>query len=303
MTITQDEIKLKIQEHLGKEITQFVLKWKGAVNYAYYIETQDGSKYVAKQEKEIKEFQPQNDLVVEAKVAKQLYDLNLSVPIPKVVFVSEDPKMYGYEYVEGDLMRNVWGLLSEDEKISVCRKLGSFHAEIGKKFTKEMVETIGITIDMSPDLHPEVAADYNRLIIDVNVPEHFKTLAQEAKLIFDRTQDKLVFQFLHNDSHHENIIIKDKMISGIIDFGNSEYGETAKEFSRYIRDFPDYFQYIVSSYEEQSGNKLSYQRLVSNALLSGFIDIVESYQKGGDDRVQAENAIEKYRFLLTKKYL
>lgn len=293
-----DIIKLEIQNHLGKEITQFTLKGKGAVNYAYYIETGDGNKYIVKQERDDKEFQPQNDLVVEAKVAQRLYNLNLSVPIPNVVFISENPKMYGYEYVQGDLLRGVWKDLSEDEKMDICRHLGKFHAEIGKKFTKEMAEMIGITIDMSADLHPEVLADYDRLILDTNVPENFKELVKEAKSIFDRTQDKLVFQFLHNDSHHENIIIKDKAISGIIDFGNAEYGETAKEFSRYIRDFPDHFKHIVLSYEDVSGNKLSYQRLISNALISGFIDIVESYHKGGDDRTQAENAIVKYKTLL-----
>jgi Ser/Thr protein kinase RdoA (MazF antagonist) len=210
--------------------------------------------------------------------------------------------MYGYEYVGGDLLRGVWKSLSEDEKIDICRNLGKFHAEIGKKFTKEMAETIGIKIDMSADLHPEVSADYDRLIIDANVPENFKTLVKEAKSIFDRTQDKIVFQFLHNDSHHENIIIKDKAISGIIDFGNAEYGETAKEFSRYTRDFPDHFQYIVSSYEEESGNRLSRERLVNNALISGFIDIVEDYWKGGESREKAEKAIEKYKELLNMSH-
>lgn len=303
MTLTQEELKINIQKHLGKEITQFTLKGKGAVNYAYYIETEDGKKYIVKQERGDKEFQPQNDLVLEAKVAQQLHGLNLSVPIPNVVFVSENPKMYGYEYVEGDLLRSVWKDLSENEKIDICRKLGSFHAEIGKRFTKEMAEAISIKIDMSADLHPEVSADYDRLILDAKVPESFKELVKEARSIFDRTQDKLVFQFLHNDSHHENIIIRDKAISGIIDFGNAEYGETAKEFSRYIRDFPDHFQYIVSAYEKKSGNTLSYERLISNALISGFIDIVESYQKGGDDRVHAENAMATYSTLMQKTNL
>lgn len=300
--INQDKLKSVIQTLIEKEITQFILKGKGAVNNAYYIETIDGGKYIVKQERKDKEFQPQNDLIIEAKVAEQLGKLNITVPIPKVVFTSENPKMYGYEYVEGELLRGVWKSLSEDEKIDICRALGKFHAEIGKKFTKEMSETIGIQIDMSAGLHPEVSADYDRLSVNASVPESFRILVKEAKSIFDRTQDKLVFQFLHNDSHHENIIIKDKAISGIIDFGNAEYGETAKEFSRYIRDFPDHFQYIVSSYEEDSGNMLSRERLVGNALILGFIDIVEDFWKGGESREKAEKAILKYRELLNKSH-
>jgi hypothetical protein len=40
---------------------------------------------------------------------------------------------------------------------------------------------------------------------------------------------------------------------------------------------------------------------VSNALISGFIDIVENYWKGGESRQKAKEAIEKYKELLWKK--
>lgn len=298
MNTNLEILKTHIQTLLGKEITRFVLKGKGAVNYAYYVETGDGKKYVVKQEREIKEFEPQNSLGVEATVAQHLCNLGLATPTPRVVFISENPVVYGYEYVEGDMMRTVWGSFSEDEKTALCRTLGIFHAEIGKKFTKEMARDIGIKIDMSMGLHPEVQEEYNRLVVDATVPEKFRILVQKAKAIFDETLSGGVFQFIHNDAHHENVIVKDTKISGIIDFGNAEYGEIAKEFSRYIRDYPDYFQYIVSEYEKESGHKLSYQRLVSNALLSGFAEIVEDYQKGGDNRSTAEKLVAKYEVLL-----
>ncbi len=291
-------LQQKIQEFLNKEITLFELKGKGDCNYAYYVETRDGGKYIIKQEREHKETEDQNDLVVEGNLLKKLYATNLSTPVPKVVFVSENSKLYGYEYIEGELMREAWGSLSEGERIDICRSLGRFHAEIGKKFTKEMCEMSGIDINNSIEPHPQIIKDYERLIFDPKVPIDFIDLAKEAKKMFDGTADKVVFQFLHNDGHHENVIIKNKEISGIIDFGDSEYGEIAKEFSRYIRDYPDYFQHIVSAYEEVSGNKLSYQRLISNALLSGFVEIVEDYYKGEDDREKAQKIMAKYETLM-----
>ena len=293
-----EDLKKTIQEKLGSNITLFTLKGKGAVNNAYYIETEDGKRYIVKQEREDKEFQPQNDLVVEASVIQELCNLDLSVSIPNVAFVSESPKMYGYEYIDGDLLKNVWNDLSEAERVDICRNLGKFHAEIGQKFTKDMAEKSGIKIDMSIGLHPEVFADYYRLIVEEGTPEDFKILVKQAKNIFDGIEGDFFFQFLHNDSHHENIIIKDKNISGIIDFGNAEYGEITKEFSRYIRDFPNHFKYIVSAYEEMSGNKLSYERLISNAFISDFVDVVEDYAKGGEKREKAKIAIEKYRRLM-----
>lgn len=295
---TLEEIQEKVQQLLGKEITQFSLFGKGAVNNAYVAETIDGEKYIVKQEKEVQEFQPQNTLLVEARVAQELGKAELGIPVPDVAFISPDPEMYGYHYIEGDLMITVWDSLSEEEKINICRTLGIFHAEIGKKFSKESAAEMGVTVSHSTGLHPETVEEYHSILESGDVPEEFKTLAQHAQDIFETTFGKTVFQFIHNDSHHENIIIQDKKIAGIIDFGNAEYGEVAKEFSRYIRDYPDHFHHIVSAYEEASGNSLSYERLVSNAFLSGLIDIVEDYRKGGDARVKAEKAIAVYRRLL-----
>jgi Ser/Thr protein kinase RdoA (MazF antagonist) len=301
MSITPEEnlnLKAKIQECLGKEITRFTLKGRGACNDAYYVETREGGHFIVKQERAVKEFQPQNSLMVEAAVAQQFYGLGLSIPIPRVVFVSENPPMYGYEYIEGQLMKEVWPSLSEEERVNICFALGRFHAEIGKKVSREMSQELGVKIDESSDLHPEVLEEYIQLMEDESVPAAFKALVERAKALFDRMRGNLVFQFLHNDAHHENILIQDKKISGFIDFGNTEYGEIAKEFSRYIRDFPEYFTYIMSAYEEESGRRLSYERLVSNALLSGFMEIVEDYWKGGEGRAKAEESIATYDRLM-----
>ncbi|MEO8637287.1 MAG: phosphotransferase [Candidatus Taylorbacteria bacterium] len=295
MELSQNELRLKIQELLGNEVAVFILKGTGSCNNAYSVETRDGHKYIVKQEREKREVQPQNSLPIEAGVARKLFDLNLSLPTPHVVFVSENPLMYGYEYLEGDLMIDVWKSLSEEERFSICATLGNFHAEIGKKVNKDEAKSLRIKIDESPSLHPEVEKEYNTILSSIDVPDELKNLAKHARAIFDQTFDKTVFQFIHNDSHHENIIIKNKKISGVIDFGNAEYGEMAKEFSRYIRDYPSYFEYIVSSYEEKSGNILSRGRLICNAFLSGLMEIVEAFRKGGGERVKAHESIAIYK--------
>jgi len=295
---TEGNLQSKLQEHFNEEISTLTLKGSGLCNDAYYLETKDGKKYLVKLEKEIQEFEPENSLVVEAEVAKELYSANLNVPIPKVVFISNNPDMYGYEYIEGDMLKNTLGSLSEEERISIFKQLGIFHAQIGQNVSKETAEKIGVTVDESTDSHPETLQEYASIIEDETLPEEFTVLVKKAKSLLDSTTNESVFQFIHNDAHHENIIIKDNQISGIIDFGNSEYGETAKEFSRYIRDFPDYFEHIVSSYEETSGNKLSRKRLISNACVSGFIDIVENYKSTGERKIKAESMIRTYQRLL-----
>ncbi len=298
--INLDFLKTRAQKLLGKEIVLFKLHASGACNDAYYIETTDGGKYIVKSERTTKEFQPQNTLQIEAKVAQQISNLNLFIPTPKVCFVSEDPCMYGYHYIDGDLMIDTWPNLSEKERIRICHNLGNFHAEIGKKYTKDMAPTSGFESSQSPYLHPEVEKDYHRILAATDTPSELKNLAKLAKVLFDQTLNMGVFQFIHNDSHHENILIKHKKISGIIDFGEAMYGEVAKEFSRYIRDYPHYFEYIVASYEKASKNKLSRKRLVTNAFLSGLIDIIDDYHKNGKARTKAIEAVLTYQEMIVQ---
>jgi len=298
MTHSEIDLKNKAQEYLGKEIKEFSLKGKGACNNAYYLQTTDGHQYIIKEEREDKETSEQNSLVVEGNLIKKLYALHFSIPLPQIAFVSEDPRMYCYEYLEGEMMRSVWDVLSEEEKISICRSLGHFHGELSQNVTKKFCEDAGIKINESKDLHPEVLEQYAELVHDESIPVEFRSLLKQAKEIYEGLLDQTRFHFVHNDAHHENILIKDKKISGVIDFGDAEWGEIGKEFSRYIRDYPDYFTYIVFGYEEKTGYKLSLDRLISGSCISGFVDVVEEYKKGGEARVAAENRIATYKKLL-----
>jgi Ser/Thr protein kinase RdoA (MazF antagonist) len=207
--------------------------------------------------------------------------------------------MYGYRYLEGDMLRSLWPTLSDKEKIHICSSIGRFHAKIGKVIDEGMARRSGIVVDKSTDLHPEVVETYRDVIECDGLPSEYKELAIKARAILERTRGAATFQFIHNDAHHENIIIQNKELVGFIDFGDAEYGEVTKEFSRYIRDFPDYFMHIVEAYQTISGNKLSYERLVSNAYICDLACIKESYYSGvASRREQAKRSLQTYRELM-----
>lgn len=293
-----DDLKHTIQNLLGEEITEFTLKGKGCVNYAYYIETKNGLKLIVKKEREDAICIPPNSLKVEATLIQNLASFHVHIPIPKVVFISEDPLMYAYEYLDGEVLKSAWHDLTEEERIEICTALGYFHAEVGNKISEDDAIAMGVVVNRSTDVHPKHLSDYDAALVNSLIPEEYKALARKAKELFDSTHDQVYFQFLHNDGHRENVLIKDKKISGIIDYGNAEYGEIAKEFAHYVREFPNHFQYIVSAYEERSGNKLSMKRLISYSYLSSLNDFVQEYIKGGEPRSNTEKSIVEYKRLL-----
>ncbi len=298
--VDMKQIQSQIQEFLLEGITHFSLKASGLCNDAYYVETSSGSKYIVKRERPQKELTEQNSLPVEGRLIQALGDRALSIPLPRIAFISQDPAMYGYEYIEGEQLITVWHDLADGERIGIFRTLGMFHAELGRMVSKEAAAALGLTVDESAGLHPEVAVEYEKILASDDVSESWKELAREAKTRFDRTLGQTMFQFIHNDAHHEHVLIHQKRIAGMIDFGDAEYGEVAKEFSRYIRDYPRYFQHIVAAYEAASGHALSRDRLIGNAFLSGLMDNVAEYRQGGATRKQAEASLATYRQLLSE---
>lgn len=293
-----ENLKQTIQTYLPDEITEFNLKGKGCVNYAYYIETKSGGRYIVKIEREDALYIPPNSLMVEATLIKNLASFHVHIPIPKVVFISEHPLMYGYEYLDGEVLKLAWHDLTEEERIEICTSLGNFHGEVGNKISEEDAVNMGVIVNRSSDVHPKHLTDFDAALENPYFPEEYKVLARKAKELFDTTHEDVYFQFLHNDGHRENVLIKDKKISGIIDYGNAEYGEIAKEFAHYIREFPHHFQYIISAYEEKSGNKLSLKRLITYSFLSSLHDFVLEYIKGGQPRSNTEKSMEEYERLM-----
>lgn len=289
-----ETLQSAIETSLGEPISDISLLGRGCCNNAYRIQTSAPARYIFKEKQTDAVLTEQNSLSIEAGLIQELAKLPVPIPVPKVVFVSHDPEIYGYEYIEGEQMRDAWPKLSEAKRIEICEKLGEFHAFIGQHISKAKARILGLIIDESTDLHPETCLEYDDILASKNTPERIKTLAREARRILDETEDACVFQFIHYDAHHENILIKEERISGIIDFGDAEYGEMAKEFSRYIRDFPDYFMHIVSSYEKHSGHRLNRDRLVCFSFLSGLTDRLEEIQMGGDSEKKALESIGFY---------
>lgn len=258
---------MQIQSLLDKEIKTFSPKGRGMCNNIYNIETSDGKKYLLKEAREDKETEEQNDLVIEGNVIRHLYDLDSTLPIPNVIFVSDNPKMYGYEYIEGEMMVYAWEKLTESEKAGVAKSIGAFHANIGKHLTVDQAQEIGIMVDNSQTLD-QMGGESVQAFLDDDVPESYKETAQKAKKFFDETQELAIFQCIHNDTHNENTILHNQRLAAVVDFGDCEYGDVHREFAYHVRRYPEYLKYFIAGFKASSGKDLSLKRLISYAIIA-----------------------------------
>jgi aminoglycoside phosphotransferase (APT) family kinase protein len=279
--------RAQIQSLLNKEIKTFSPKGRGMCNNTYFVEASDGKKYLIKEEREDKETNEQNDLVTEGNVIKRLYDLEPTLPIPNVVFVSDNPKMYGYEYVEGEMMVDAWEKLTESEKVDVAKSIGAFHANIGKRLTVDQAREVGIIVDKSTGLDSSGEKKIQDFLDD-NVPESYKETVQRAKKLFDETQEYAIFQCIHNDTHNENTILHDQSLAAVIDFGDCEYGDVHREFAYHVRRYPEYLEHFIAGHKASSGKELSLKRIISYAVIADAKEVAYYYH---NPEREAENVL------------
>ena len=285
-----------IQSLLGKEIKTFSLKGRGMCNNTYYVETSDGKKYLIKRERADKDPEEQNDLVIEGNVIRHLYDLDPTLPIPNVVFISENPKTYGYEYIEGEMMAYAWKKLTESDKVGVAKSIGVFHANIGKHLTVDQAREIGIMVDKSNGLDSTVERTI-QAFLDDDVPESYKETVHRARELFDETQEHAIFQCIHNDTHNENTIIHNQKLAAVVDFGDCEYGDVHREFAYHVRRYPEHLEYFIAAYTASSDKKLSLKRIISYAVIADVKEVAFYYH---NPEREAEN-VQKLEMLTANK--
>jgi len=303
------ELRQQTQELLGKDVVDFQFKGKGCANEAYYARTNDGAEYLIKKERDVIDLPEENDLIVEANVIRKLNQSDPALPIPHIIIISDVPKLFAYKYIAGELMIHTWNKLSEEQRIELCQNLGEFHSKIAKHINKEEAKKLGINIYESPGLSETEEKNFKNFISNTKLPESLRAQAQHSRFIFDETASDVIFHFIHNDAHNENIIISNGKLASIIDFGDCEYNDIHKDFCFYIRFYPEYLEYFVKGYENASGRKLSRKRLISYAMLKDLNEIENclhgtesevSESTQAPDNIPAKNRAHNYNKLLEK---
>ncbi len=253
---------------------------QGMCNNIWLAVTEDDQRFLIKQEREDKSEEEQNNLLREAKLIEKLKQKNGSLPIPDIVFINESPKMYGYTYVAGDTMKNIWNSLSDGEKTKLCESLGRFHADLQETLTEEEIFTLGIANSHSC-FDPEEMEDLERLVSNTSIAQHYRRAVEHIFEVFTSTDHYAFDKLCHNDSHFENILVHEGKLACVIDFGDADFGDVHREFTRYYQDFPAHLETVLQSYEAASGHTLSRKRIKARSILDIADELKDEYFESG----------------------
>ena len=263
----QDKIAITLEQEIGVKVSEIKLFGKGMCNYVYLVTLVNGNQLIIKQERKDKETEEQNNIIIEAKIIKYLKNKIKSLQIPNIRFYNDHLGLYCYDFISGNTMKNEWLYMSEEERVSLCKNLGKFHARFHNSCQAEEVKNLGLIMNQSSEMEANLLIHLEHLLKNKKLPNNLSYLLEKAIKVFNTTKNEAIFRLIHNDIHHENILVEKSNISAIIDFGDTEFGDIRKEFHRYLLDYPKYFDYILAEYQNNVSFKVSKDRILSYTIL------------------------------------
>lgn len=259
-------------------------------NDAWYINTGTDA-FVMKMARETREEPEQNDLYTEAALLQQLHLRNPALPVPRVLFAASQPMVYAYHHIPGEWMKTAWPAMTEQERQELCAAIGQLHATLHGLLNEAECSALGLHIDRDATLEAENEDDLARVLADQELPAALRDLAVLCFHTLQASQPAAIYAFCHNDSHHENILVHEGKLNGLVDFGDADHGDVHRDFGRYALDYPHYFETILRRYEAATGRRLSRKRILSRAFLEALEEI--AYEYAGHKRQEAIHQFER----------
>ena len=262
------ELIQEIEHKLNTKIISHSFLGKGQCNDIYKLETKDKS-ICLKVKKGMDTTCELNSISVESKVFQFMNEAGVSF-IPKYILSSDN--YYLYEFVDGSSMKHVFSQLSDEQKVSIFKDIGKFHYELSQ-LDKDKVLGLGIT-EYRPEKNRLNPSEHN---LDRLSTEQKELVHQAYKTYIDSIEASKP-QLLHNDAHDENIFITSDRPT-FIDFGDMIWRDIHYDFSRYVHDYPEYWEIILLEFEKLSMLKLNKERIIAISLLrhlQGFILDIEN---------------------------
>ncbi len=287
-----DSLKKIIEDNLHQKVEELTYLGRGACNNIYYCKT-SSNKYSIKQERNEKLDIEKNDLYLESQILK-LLELKEIDSIPRIIFEINNPKLFCYEYIEGTPLDEKWSLLSNKERSCIMAQLGKFHALLHLSLSDNEVNSLDI-LKNTNNISSEISKFRNILDNTTHKNDSLFNILSIIEKQYEGIEDtEIITGLLHGDLHRGNALVHNGQLSGVVDFGNCEFGDINRDFSHYARHYLNCLDEVINAYNTNSVFKLNKKRIIIYGMLKDIEKITYHLNKFNMGKQKYVNKIDNY---------
>lgn len=281
----------------AKELTE------GYFNTAYLITFESGKEVILKIAplKDIQVQSYEKDIMKAEVECMELVRQAVEVPIPKVLYYDFSRTIYASDYffmtrLKGDSLNSIKETLTEEERNSVELLTGKYNKEInsitGRGFGYyNKVEENKLWVDVFLGFFKDLFEDAERISLDIGL--HYSDIEKLMEKHREYFLEVTVPRLVHWDLWEGNVFVKDKAITGLIDFERCMWADVLLEVGfRSHNQKPDFLE----GYGKKTFTEAEYVRILWYDLYLFVVTSMESDFRGYPDRGMyywAKEEIEK----------
>jgi aminoglycoside 2''-phosphotransferase len=228
----------------------------------------------------------------------------VAISIPNYKYISKDKSFGGYAIISGiELRPELLEAQTNDVKEEIAKSLGDFLTNV-HKVPKSVVEKIGIDTEgdyyWSPTYVKKMYEDIKINLYRILREEEVAWIEYQFSNYF-ASKNEIKRSLIHGDFSKDHIFFNTNTnkVSGIIDFADAEYADTAIDFS-YLLDYGEEFiKRVVHFYQgfkdDDFIQRAKFRRLTGMVVNMLRITIGEKMQTTFDEqKLQLNNRMELF---------
>lgn len=220
------DIREIIEREFGLIVHNIAALGQGLDSTAYLV----NNEYIFKQSKHD---EAKINLKKEVRVLNYL-KRKITLQIPDIEYYSEKYSVCGYKEIKGDkLTPGIYKNMSDDEKDMLVQDIALFLQEL---HSVPLPDIDGLELSITDDYKSD--CDALREMIYDKIPDKSKEYLNNLykRILNDERVTKYVRALCHNDLSCNHMIIQNKKLVGIIDFGDAAITDRDKDFVYLLED-------------------------------------------------------------------
>lgn len=191
-------------------------------------------------------------LATEIRLLRTLLRRSLPFAVPRYQYIAHDQSFGGYELIPGHkLTLAAFARLSPKEKTNFVREIASFLSALHRLPTKTLFGSTETGWNLAR-YRERYFKERRKVVAGAISPQLLRRIDDFFETTYRSIAEAPAMAVIHYDLRDEHILVRERQISGIIDFGDSTRGDPAFDFTC-LWDFGD--TTITEIYKRYRGPK------------------------------------------------